>query len=119
MLAIRTALIFLSICMTVGQANSQMQTIADQIVSVLESKIPSGIAGDQDLTEIICAMTKDYPLENIYKEMKNDQLASYIEADGYDIISIERHHSFGTTELRILRNQANSECTALLFNKHL
>ena len=105
--------------MTVGQATSQMQTIADRIVSVLDSKIPSGIAGDQDLTETICAVIKDYPLENVYKVMKNDQLISYMQADGYDIISIERHHSFGTTELRILRDQSNSECTALLFNKHL
>ena len=96
-----------------------MPSLADQLISILESKVPAGIADDEDLTPVICPSIGDMPLESIYEDISSDPLASYAEADGYDILSIERYGGLVTTELRILHKQSSSECRALLFNKYL
>lgn len=111
--------ILISMIMLSSQAAPEMPNLGDKITSFLESKVPNEIADDEDLTSELCPSIGETPLATIYEELRLDPLVNYLEADGYDILSIERHSKFGTTELRILRSHSNSECSALLFNKHL
>ena len=95
-----------------------MSGLAERLLSIVESKVPIGLAPDEDLTAAICPDIGERSLAAIYEDLRSDPLASYREADGYDILSIERRGALVTTELRILRNHQNAECNAVLFNKY-
>jgi hypothetical protein len=102
-----------------SDTETHTHTVAQELVSIVETRTPIGVSGDEDLSTLVCSIIGDVPLASIYEDLGDDPRAHFSTAEGYDVLSIERYGILVTSELRIFRDWPDGECTAMFFNKYL